>query len=66
MTPKGDSPMAGYTKGEWERLIAALKSLVGGDVCYDGPNIIIRAMNHGDAVARVRFARAAIAKALGQ
>ena len=42
-------------------LVEALRNLVGPDCMYDGRNIIITAVNHGDAIRLVAEARAALA-----
>ena len=47
-------------EAERGRLREALDSLVGGDLTYDGPFILIPAKNHADAIERVRKARAAL------
>ena len=44
------------------RLREALRNLVGVDCAYDGRNIIIPAVNHGDAIRLVMEARAALAQ----
>ena len=44
-------------------LLEALRSLVDDDLTYNGASVIIPAESHGDALERVRKARAAIAKA---
>ena len=42
-------------------LVDALRNLVGPDCMYDGRNIIITAVNHGDAIRLVAEARVALA-----
>ncbi len=42
-------------------LVEALRNLVGPDCMYDGRNIVITAVNHGDAIRLVAEARAALA-----
>ena len=42
-------------------LRAALRNLVGPDCMYDGRNIVITAVSHGDAIRLVADARAALA-----
>ena len=49
-------------EAEVARLRAALRNLVGVDCAYDGRNIIIPAVNHGDAIRLVMEARAALAQ----
>ena len=43
-------------------LVEALRNLVGPDCMYDGRNIIIPAVNHGDAIRLVAEARAVLAQ----
>ena len=49
-------------EGRVAALTEALRNLVGPDCMYDGRNIIIPAVNHGDAIRLVAEARAALAQ----
>lgn len=46
-------------------LVEALASLIEQNVVYDGNFIRIECDSHGDAIERVRLARAVLAKATG-
>ena len=47
-------------------LCEVLAGLVDGDLEFNGESIVIRCGSHGEAIARARKARAALAKARGE